>query len=381
MIADLFVIKESRRYGQNGIFAKRFIPKGTLIDFRCRKCKTYSKGDLARLPKKERQFIIDHEVMADNGAYTKFCDIRQLYDNHSCNANELNAHILGPGSNGGVDITVRDIKKGEEVTTDYRLNDGETVHFEGGCRCGARNCMKNSTFRPPASRKLQKFWDTKISEALKRVPYVRQPIKRELLAEHPEIGHLFEKPGSLRIFITGQSGSGKSALAAYLRAHGRNAYDGDLFTGKWVDDRGRTVRAPYRRVGKNITRWAEERKLRWVCDERKFRALLRANRGRELYLVGGPKPEHVERYFDRLYWLRMGRGLALERIGKRLSDRNAYHRFGETEEQRNRIVSDLKRLDAQARRKGYIFVDASMSLGEISGIVTGAEAPKGERKA
>lgn len=43
MIADLFDIKETSRYGK-GIFARRFIPKGTIVYFfPCKKCGTYSE--------------------------------------------------------------------------------------------------------------------------------------------------------------------------------------------------------------------------------------------------------------------------------------------------------------------------------------------------
>lgn len=197
MIADMFVIRKSPKYGQKGLFATQFIPKGTLIDFRCRKCRTYSREELARLPKKQREFIVEHEVMAGTGgAYTKFCDKRQLYENHSCNANILNAHVSGC-DNGGIDIAVRDIKKGEEATTDYRLNDDETVHFTGGCKCGAKNCMKNTTFKPPALKELQRFWDRKINAAIKRIPYTKQPLKGELLRENPGLSYFFKGKRSL----------------------------------------------------------------------------------------------------------------------------------------------------------------------------------------
>jgi uncharacterized protein len=110
------------------------------------------------------------------------------YDNHSCNANCLS-------TDKGFGIVVRDIKKGEEATSDYRRYEGEEkIHFVGGCRCGEKNCMGNTTFRPPASKKLQKFWNDEINQALKLIPYVKQPLKKELLKEHPEISYLFEKP-------------------------------------------------------------------------------------------------------------------------------------------------------------------------------------------
>ena len=196
MIADLFVIKSAPKYGKGakGLFATQFIPRGTITDFRCKKCGIYSRKELARLPKKEHDFVIEHEVMEESGMYSKLCDKRMLYDNHSCNANTLNAHILGYG-NGGVGLAVRGIKKGEEATSDYRLNEEEEVRIPGGCRCGAKNCVDKTVFKPPAPKKLQKFWDDKINAALKLVPYVKQPLKKELLKEYPELKPVFSKGG------------------------------------------------------------------------------------------------------------------------------------------------------------------------------------------
>ena len=178
MIADLFEIKTARKYRYgHGLFATQLIPKGTITDFRCEKCGTYSKEELSKLPKKELRFVMDHEVMKKSGLYTKFCDRRMLYDNHSCNANNLNAHVLSPGL-GGIGIAVRDIQKGEEATSDYRLNEEETVHFVGGCKCGEKDCM-GKTFRSPAPKKLQRFWNRKINAALKLIPHDKEKREQE----------------------------------------------------------------------------------------------------------------------------------------------------------------------------------------------------------
>ncbi len=189
MIADLYVIKEARKYGKGakGIFAKQFIHRGTIDSFICKKCGHYSKEELAKLPKKEYDFVIEHEIIDKSGQYTYFCDKRMLYDNHSCNAN-----VLSSGK--GFGIAIKDIKKGEEVTSDYRADGGDEVYFVGGCKCGEKNCMGKTKFTPPPSKKLQKFWNGKINPAMKLIPYVKQPLKKKLLAEHPELSYLFEKP-------------------------------------------------------------------------------------------------------------------------------------------------------------------------------------------
>ena len=186
MIANLYVIKASPKYGKGAkrLLATQFIPRGTIDAFICKKCGTYSEEALAKLPRTELDFLIDHEVKRESGLYSHYCDKRMMYDNHSCNANCLS-------SDKGFGIVVRDIKKGEEATSDYRRY-GEKVHFVGGCKCGEKNCMGNTTFRPPAPKKLQKFWNDKINVALKLIPYVKQPLKKELLAEHPELSYLFK---------------------------------------------------------------------------------------------------------------------------------------------------------------------------------------------
>jgi hypothetical protein len=189
MIADLYIVKKCPEYGKGvkGLFATQFIPRGTIDAFICKKCGTYSEEELAKLPKKELDFLTDHQVKEKEGLYSHFCDKRMLYDNHSCNANCLS-------SDKGFGIVVKDIKKGEEATSDYRLYGEEEVHFVGGCKCGEKNCMGKTAFRPPASKKLQKFWGRKINAALKLVPYVKQPLKKELLKEHPELSYLFKRP-------------------------------------------------------------------------------------------------------------------------------------------------------------------------------------------
>ena len=184
-MADLFVEKETGIYGK-GLFAKKLVPKGTIFHFVCKKCSIYSKEELARLPKDELEFTLGHEITNESGQLTNSCDKRILYINHSCNANTLRT---GKGS--GFDIVVKDIQKGEQATSDYRIY-CDNLHFTNGCKCGEPNCMKGTTSKRPSPQKLQKFWDGKINAALKQISYVKQPLKMELLKEHPELSYLFE---------------------------------------------------------------------------------------------------------------------------------------------------------------------------------------------
>jgi hypothetical protein len=181
MIADLFIVRKCPKYGkgEKGLFATQFIPKGTVVHFLCKRCGTWSFKELTRLSKPRILQILIHEYP------TKYCDRRLGYINHSCNPKIMETEK-------GFDIVVRDIAKGEEATEDYRIFN-EEKHFDGGCKCGEKNCMGKATFRSPAPKKLQKFWDRKINAALKLIPYVKQPLKSRLLKEHPELSYLFKK--------------------------------------------------------------------------------------------------------------------------------------------------------------------------------------------
>jgi hypothetical protein len=181
MIADLFIVKKIPRYGkgQKGLFATQFIPKGTVVHFLCKRCGTWSIKDLAKLSKPRIIRALIHEYP------TKYCDERLGYINHSCDPNIME-------TKNGFDIVVRDIAEGEEATEDYRIFN-EEKHFDGGCKCGAKNCMKNTTYKSPAPKKLRRFWDNEIRPAMRMIPNVKQPLKKELLKEHPELSYLFYK--------------------------------------------------------------------------------------------------------------------------------------------------------------------------------------------
>jgi len=169
MIAKLFKIKETKNRGK-GLFAKEFIPKGTIIWFECNNCKKRSPQEIKKLSKKERQWVIDHEIIDETRLFSNVCDKTILNINHSCNAN-----ILDSGKK--FDIVVRDIKKGEEATYDYRVFYDP---WKMPCHCGEDNCCKMLIYKHPVPKKLRQFWSKKINSALKLVNKVKQPLKEEL---------------------------------------------------------------------------------------------------------------------------------------------------------------------------------------------------------
>ncbi len=170
MIARLFEVKETKNKGK-GLFAKEVVPKGTIVCFECDKCRTRSAEELGyyRMSDKEKMALLDYAYRKKDGTFVLPCD-ETRYLNHSCNANILGAEY-------GFDIVVRDIKKGEEATYDYR-DFYDDVKMP--CFCGESNCCKVVDFKHPVPKELQRFWDEKVSAALKLVNKVEQPLKEAL---------------------------------------------------------------------------------------------------------------------------------------------------------------------------------------------------------
>ncbi|MFA5039291.1 MAG: SET domain-containing protein [Candidatus Omnitrophota bacterium] len=170
MIAKLFEVKETANKGK-GLFAKEFIPKGTIPCFECDKCKVVSASEIGygKMSEKEKMALLDYAYRKEDGTFVLPCD-ETRYLNHSCNANIL-------GTEFGFDIVVRDIEKGEEATYDYR-DFYEDVRLS--CGCGEPNCCKVLTFEHPLSEELKQSWAKKIKAALRLVNKVKQPLKDEL---------------------------------------------------------------------------------------------------------------------------------------------------------------------------------------------------------
>lgn len=170
MLANLFEVKESKNKGK-GLFAKELIPKGTIVCFECDKCRVLTASDLGydNMSEEEKMKLLDYAYRKKDGTFVAPCgDVR--YFNHSCNANVLGTEL-------GFDIVVRDIKKGEEATYDYR-DFYDDVKMP--CYCKEKNCCKVVEFIHPVPKELQELWQKRINFALKHVNKVKQPLKEEL---------------------------------------------------------------------------------------------------------------------------------------------------------------------------------------------------------
>ncbi|HLQ04347.1 MAG TPA: SET domain-containing protein-lysine N-methyltransferase [Verrucomicrobiae bacterium] len=131
MIRDIEV-RVAGRKGQ-GVFARRSFRKGEFI-FRRKHGRVVPNAKIASLSAEERRHLCELDfgrsaVLVGPGAFL----------NHSCDPNVMRSGIRV--------FAWRPIRRGEEITIDYRLNafDGERTR----CLCGARSCtgtMVNSFF-------------------------------------------------------------------------------------------------------------------------------------------------------------------------------------------------------------------------------------------
>ncbi|MBI5224176.1 SET domain-containing protein [Candidatus Micrarchaeota archaeon] len=118
------VIRESSISGK-GIFAARDFETGEII-LRWNPLRILSSDELAELSSEEK-----HYVSFVEGKYL-LMNSPERYINHSC---DPNTHVIDM-----CDVALRDIKIGEEITSDYSTCDIPQNKFE--CSCKSKNCRK-----------------------------------------------------------------------------------------------------------------------------------------------------------------------------------------------------------------------------------------------
>lgn len=146
-----------------GLFAKEFIPKGTI---------TFVNDhlDVILNPKDPRNLKEPFRSILDKYAYNSplgdlvLCWDFGKYMNHCCWANTLSTGY-------GFDIAVNDIQPGEEITTDYGTI--STGHFMV-LNCEKENCRKGIDIEN--FDECAKNWDKLIKDALTQTRRTPQPL-------------------------------------------------------------------------------------------------------------------------------------------------------------------------------------------------------------
>ena len=119
------IVKKSGVQGK-GVFADEDIQKGEVVIIWHPK-KIVSEEDMKKLSEDEQ----NHVTPTGDGRYMIMGE-PERYINHSCNPNTY--------CNNKSDIALRDIKKGEEITSDYSINGIDNWKMK--CLCKSKNCRK-----------------------------------------------------------------------------------------------------------------------------------------------------------------------------------------------------------------------------------------------
>ncbi|MEO8680511.1 MAG: SET domain-containing protein-lysine N-methyltransferase [Vicinamibacterales bacterium] len=156
-----------------GVFAHRFIPKGTIL---------WVFDDLDQVIPPAKQAMVSpvlqrllEKYSYQNGRGDRIlCWDHGRFVNHSCNP-----AALAPGFD--LELAIRDIQPGEEITDDYGALNIEAA-FE--CSCGFSGCR--GTVGPGDFEAYSGHWDALVADAFRQVERVEQPLW-ELVREQAEI--------------------------------------------------------------------------------------------------------------------------------------------------------------------------------------------------
>ncbi len=123
MISEV-VVKDAANKGK-GVFALRDFAKGEFI-FRRRHGRVIANRDIPSLPEEDRRHLCELDwdtcaILLPPGCYL----------NHSCDPNAMRKRVNV--------FAWKDIRQGEEITIDYRLNAFTGEHWY--CSCGSANCL------------------------------------------------------------------------------------------------------------------------------------------------------------------------------------------------------------------------------------------------
>jgi uncharacterized protein len=114
-----------------GLFAAQDIPKGAVTwQFMPGYDLLLTQAEIEALPEPARSNLLDHTYHdAGTGLYV-LCADNARFMNHAEEPNTAGVHVKGAIE--GYDVATRDIKRGEEVTCDYRVFDADVAVKLGG---------------------------------------------------------------------------------------------------------------------------------------------------------------------------------------------------------------------------------------------------------
>lgn len=146
-----------------GVFATRFIPKGTITWVRDRLDQTFTPEAIERLPPVYHEIVMKYSFIDARGRFV-LCWDHARYVNHCCEPTCLSAGY-------DFEIAIRDIAAGEELTDDYgSLN----LDYGFECHCGSARCRRE--IRPEDLLTFAGEWDHTVAGPFALIPSVPQPL-------------------------------------------------------------------------------------------------------------------------------------------------------------------------------------------------------------
>ena|SRR3989344_4847680 len=118
------IVKGSKIHGK-GVFAGRNFKKGKVI-MKWDTSMVFSEAEADSLPKRFWKYLV-----FSKGKYI-LAQVPEKYLNHSCRPNTKEID--------NCDVALRNIRKGEELTTDYSLDAPPQVKMK--CACKSRKCKR-----------------------------------------------------------------------------------------------------------------------------------------------------------------------------------------------------------------------------------------------
>lgn len=153
-----------------GVFATAPIPRGTIVVVRDRFDVTMSREAFFALPAPQRAAMETYMYHDKCGNLVLSWD-HARYMNHNCHPTTMMTDY-------GLEIAVRDIAAGEELTTEYGLLNIQEPY---AICCGCVDCREH--LRLDDIDVYGREWDERVHESLKRIPSVDQPLLPLLLGE------------------------------------------------------------------------------------------------------------------------------------------------------------------------------------------------------
>lgn len=153
----------------HGVVATRPIPRGTFVWFRCRLDRVIPAAEVQAMPAAYRA-LLEHFASVTPEGDLLLCWDHTRYMNHGCAPTIYSA--------GNLEIAIRDIAAGEEITCDYGLMNSSSAL---DCRCGAPECRGRIVAEDVLNH--GERWDALARAALREARCVEQPLLR--LHEHP----------------------------------------------------------------------------------------------------------------------------------------------------------------------------------------------------